>query len=159
MGTNASTGNFSTSLTYPRTIFDAFSFSFQTTMTIGYGFLNPSSLYINVIAYLQAFVGLIMNSAIAAVVYARIFTPTKLRNSIIFSSFAVVNSKARVLDEDTFAWKTERVKSVSFRMINARHRYVCMPSLRLFVHLRTKTGRDRPYAECTKTFLFVFHRR
>jgi hypothetical protein len=135
---------------------DAISFSYQTSVTIGYGFLNPGSWYLDFLTYLQAFGSLIWNSAIAALVYARIFTPTRLRNSILFSRYALYNRVATVFDEGTSTYRRVKLKTLSFRLINARHRYVCMPSLRLFVHVRVQNAAGEDFHECSSSLSLSF---
>jgi inward rectifier potassium channel len=74
---NARPGNFQ----------DAFFFSVQTLGTLGYGVMSPRSLYANLVATSETFVGLLNLGIATGLLFARISRPTA---RIIFSSRAVV---------------------------------------------------------------------
>jgi len=66
---------------------DAFFFSVQTFTTIGYGHLTPYGLTGNLIATVEAFVGLIAVAMATGLVFARFARPT---TKLIFSKNAVI---------------------------------------------------------------------
>jgi inward rectifier potassium channel len=66
---------------------DAFFFSVQTIATIGYGVLNPATLYANLVMTVETVSGLIVFAVVTGLVFARLSRPTA---RILFSDVAVV---------------------------------------------------------------------
>lgn len=67
----------------------AFFFSVQTLTTVGYGALHPSGTAINVVAAIEAFVGLMSTALITGVLYGRFSKPS---SKILFSDNAIITS-------------------------------------------------------------------
>ncbi len=96
--TNARPGNFQ----------DAFFFSVQTMGTLGYGVMSPKSLYANLLATSETFVGLFNLGIATGLLFARISRPTA---RIMFSDRAVVSSQ-------------DGVPTLMFRAANQRRNLV-----------------------------------
>ena len=71
----------------PGNVLDAFFFSVQTLGTLGYGVMSPRSLYCNLVATSETFVGLFNLAIATGLLFARISRPTA---RIMFSEKAVV---------------------------------------------------------------------
>ena len=66
---------------------DAFFFSVQTVLTIGYGGMLPASLWGNLVVTVEAFSGLIATSMMTGLVFVRVLNPVA---AITFSRIAVI---------------------------------------------------------------------
>ncbi len=71
----------------PGSFIDAYIFSFQTSTTIGYGYLLPKTGYAHAIVMVDVFSGLIYVSVLTGLVFARLVKP---RASVMFSDHVVV---------------------------------------------------------------------
>ncbi len=94
--------------TQPITFTDAFFFSVQTLASIGYGTLNPISLYTNLIVTLEAIASLLLLALVTGISFAR-FTKSTAR--VIFSESAVITPY-------------NGVPTLMFRAANERRNYI-----------------------------------
>ena len=69
---------------------DAFFFSVQTMATVGYGKMVPGTLYAEVLAASESFVGLLGLAVVTGLVFAKFSRPTA---RVLFSRVAVVTSR------------------------------------------------------------------
>lgn len=92
----------------PGSRIDAFFFSVQTISTVGYGAMVPTGLYANVVATLEAFVGLLGFAMVAGLVFAKVSRPTA---RVAFSHLAVMG-------------RWDGKPALLIRMANARHNQV-----------------------------------
>jgi inward rectifier potassium channel len=66
---------------------DAFFFSVQTMASIGYGAMNPQSLYANVVVTVEAVIGLFWLATATGLMFARFSRPTA---RVLFSNVAII---------------------------------------------------------------------
>lgn len=85
-----------------------FFFSVQTTMTIGYGFLYPKTLYANVVVSGVAFLSFCFTAMSTGLVFARFSVP---RSKIVFSRHATISTNAEGYKELRFRLTTARSNS------------------------------------------------
>jgi inward rectifier potassium channel len=71
----------------PNSFIDAFFFSVQTLASIGYGVMNPQTLYANIIVTIEAITGLIGIALMTGLSFARFSRPTA---RVLFSQAAIV---------------------------------------------------------------------
>lgn len=71
----------------PNSFIDAYLFSFQTSTTIGYGYLLPKNGYTHAIVMVDVFSGLIFVAVLTGLVFARFAKP---RASVLFSDNVVI---------------------------------------------------------------------
>ena len=83
---------------------DAFFFSVQTVSTVGYGVLDPVSLYANVIVTLECFLNLVLLAVTTGVIFAHVSKPTA---RVLFTDVAVITP-------------FDGVPTLMFRAINER---------------------------------------
>jgi inward rectifier potassium channel len=107
---------------------DAFFFSVQTIATIGYGVLNPATLYANLIMTVETVFGLIVFAVVTGLVFARLSRPTA---RILFSDIAVVT-------------RHNGVPTLMFRCANQRLNQI------LEAHVSVNVLRDEVSAEGRK---------
>ena len=69
------------------TLLDAFFFSVQTLSTIGYGLLHPTSLWVNLVVTVEAFVGLLFMAVTTGLAFARF---SRSRARLLFSRLATI---------------------------------------------------------------------
>ena len=74
----------------PGSFLDAYFFSSQTMATVGYGKLHPIGAWANVLASIEAFVGLLGFAVAAGLIFAKFSRPTA---KIVFSRTAVVQRR------------------------------------------------------------------
>jgi inward rectifier potassium channel len=101
----------------PITFSDTFFFSVQTLASIGYGALNPVSLYTNLIVTLEAITSLLLVALVTGISFAR-FTKSTAR--IIFSESAVVAPY-------------NGVPTLMFRAANERRNYVLEARMQVYL--------------------------
>ncbi len=77
----------------PGDFWDAFFFSIQTMSTIGYGGMSPVSFYANLLATVEALLGLLGFALITGLMFARFAHPTA---RVLFSEVAVIRPHYRV---------------------------------------------------------------
>ena len=87
-------------LTFP----DAFYFSVQTMMTIGYGFIYPKTTYANVLVCIEAFIS---------------FCAVAMTNGLMFAKFSVPTSKV-IFGNKAVIYKYNGKQSLRLRMANER---------------------------------------
>lgn len=97
--------------------FDAFFFSVQTFASIGYGVLNPQSLYANVVVAIEALSSLFGIALVTGLIFARF---TKSSAKVLFSKFAVINSH-------------NGTPTLIFRAANERRNNILSAKLRVFL--------------------------
>lgn len=78
---------------------DAFFFSLQTITTIGYGNIYPKNIYAEVIVFVEAFSGLIIEAMAAGLMFAKFSIP---QSRIVFSNNIVVNERN---EQDTLMFR------------------------------------------------------
>ena len=83
---------------------DAYFFSVETMMTIGYGYMAPTSPLAHVLVTIESFVGMLMTAVMTGLVFAKFATPSA---NVLFSNVVCVS-------------KQEGVPTVLFRLANAR---------------------------------------
>jgi len=83
---------------------DAYFFSVETMMTIGYGFMAPTSTFAHVLVTLESFTGMLMTAVMTGLVFAKFATPSA---NVLFSNVVCVS-------------KQEGIPTVLFRLANAR---------------------------------------
>lgn len=69
------------------TVLDAFFFSVQTLSTIGYGLLHPTSLWVNLVVTVEAFLGLLFIAVTTGLAFARF---SRSRARLQFSRLATI---------------------------------------------------------------------
>ena len=73
----------------PGSFADAFFFSIETLATVGYGYMNPHTMYGHTIAAVEILVGIMIFAVVTGLVFARFSRPTA---RVIFSRNAVIDS-------------------------------------------------------------------
>jgi inward rectifier potassium channel len=71
----------------PGSVLDVFFFSIETLATVGYGFMNPGSVYGHVVASVEILVGMMEVAVVTGLMFARFSRPSA---RILFSRVAVV---------------------------------------------------------------------
>ncbi len=89
---------------HPGSFTDAFFFSVQTMMTIGYGTMAPQTFYANILVALEAFTGLLGFALMTGLFFAKFSRPT---TRVLFSRVAVISVR-------------DRIPSLMFRLANQR---------------------------------------
>ncbi|MFN7714351.1 MAG: ion channel [Pseudanabaenaceae cyanobacterium] len=103
----------------PITFSDTFFFSVQTLASIGYGALNPVSLYTNLIVTLESLTSLLLLALVTGISFAR-FTKSTAR--VIFSESAVVAPY-------------NGVPTLMFRAANERRNYILEARMQAYLML------------------------
>ncbi len=83
---------------------DAYFFSVQTMMTIGYGTMSPLTTYAHVLVTIEAYLGMFLTAVLTGLIFAKFATPTA---NVMFANWVVVS-------------KHEGKPTLSMRMANAR---------------------------------------
>ncbi|HEV2979035.1 MAG TPA: ion channel [Casimicrobiaceae bacterium] len=73
----------------PGSFADAFFFSIETLATVGYGYMNPHTMYGHTVASVEILVGIMIFAVVTGLVFARFSRPTA---RVIFSRNAVIDS-------------------------------------------------------------------
>ncbi len=93
------------SITGPAPSFlDAYFFSVQTMMTIGYGVMSPGSLWGHILVTAEAYFGMLTTALLTGLVFAKFARPTA---NVLFSNVCCI-------------YQNEGVPTLVFRMANAR---------------------------------------
>ncbi len=71
----------------PGSFFDVFFFSIETLATVGYGYMNPGSVYGHLVASAEILLGMLEVAVVTGLMFARFSRPT---SRILFSRVAVV---------------------------------------------------------------------
>jgi inward rectifier potassium channel len=87
---------------------DYFFFSVETLATVGYGNMNPATLYGHCVATVEIITGMLSMAVITSLVFARFSRPTA---RILFSRVAVITPY-------------DGVPTLMFRVANQRHSYI-----------------------------------
>jgi inward rectifier potassium channel len=75
---------------FANSFIDSFFFSLQTITTIGYGNIYPKNLYAEVIVFIEAFCGLIIEAMATGLMFAKFSIP---QARIVFSNNVVINKR------------------------------------------------------------------
>lgn len=102
---------------------DAYFFSVQTMMTIGYGGMAPATLWANVLVTIEAFFGMITTAILTGLVFARFARPTA---NVLFSNVLCVGPH-------------DGHPSLLMRCANARGNRIVEASLSVTLATTTKT--------------------
>ena len=115
----------------------AFLFSIETQVTIGYGFRYPSdscAAGITLLAF-QSVVGLLIDSFLLGLMFAKLTRPRSRRKTIFFSNTAVIYDQfVRRVDRDEEGRpvdKTERRRVLEFRIADMRRSQIVEAHVRL----------------------------
>jgi len=120
---------------------DAFFFSIQTMSTIGYGNYVPNGWYVNSVVFVEAWLSLLTDGIVLALIIAKIARPTRLRRTIEFSTCAVINKSMKSFSPDnqqchpTGKYVSEEA-SFSFRVMNLRDRPLCEPNCAIILFIK-----------------------
>lgn len=107
----------------PGSYADAYFFSVETMMTIGYGFMAPTSTLAHVLVTLESFIGMLMTAVMTGLVFAKFATPSA---HVLFSNVICIS-------------KQEGIPSVLFRLANARGNRLIEASLSVTLAKTVKT--------------------
>ena len=102
---------------------DAYFFSVQTMMTIGYGTMSPITTYAHVLVTFEAYIGVLLAALLTGLVFAKFAMPTA---NVMFASVVCVA-------------KHEGRPTLSMRMANARGNRLVSASLRVAIAKSVKT--------------------
>jgi len=94
---------------------DAFFFSVQTMSTVGYGYLAPQSLYINLIMVIESVFGFLLTAVATGLIFAKF---SRVRARVLFSQVAVIHT-------------LNGKKVLSFRAANQRHAEIVDASIKV----------------------------
>jgi inward rectifier potassium channel len=106
----------------------AFFFSTQTLTTLGYGQMSPTGLGANIIASLEAFIGLLMFALLTGLLYGRFSKP---KAKLIFSKNALV------------APYKETEKGLMFRLANAKRSTITNVAARVVMSYVVTHNKDK----------------
>lgn len=102
---------------------DAYFFSVQTMMTIGYGTMSPLTTYAHVLVTIEAYLGMFLTAVLTGLIFAKFATPTA---NVMFANWCVVA-------------KHEGKPTLSMRLANARGNRLISASLDVAVAKTIKT--------------------
>jgi inward rectifier potassium channel len=102
---------------------DAYFFSVETMMTIGYGYMAPTSTLAHVLVTIESFIGMLMTAVMTGLVFAKFATPSA---HVLFSNVICIS-------------KQEGVPTVLFRLANARGNRLIEASLSVTLAKTVKT--------------------
>lgn len=108
---------------------DAFFFSVQTMMTIGYGGLTPNGLYANLLVSLEAFVGLFATAVLTGLVFAKFSRPMA---KVLWSQSVVIT-------------RHEGKPALMLRIANMRRNRIVQASLTASASLQVTTLEGSPF--------------
>lgn len=109
--------------TEPGSFLDAYFFSVESMMTIGYGRMVPTSTLAHVLVTIESFVGLLITALLTGLIFAKFATPTA---NVLFSNVVCIA-------------KHEGQPTLLFRLANARGNRLLQASLSVTVAKTTKT--------------------
>jgi inward rectifier potassium channel len=101
------------SITNADSFSDAYFFSVQTMMTIGYGGMTPATPWANLIVTIEAFLGLVTTAVLTGLVFAKFSRPS---SNVLWSDVACISVY-------------EGVPTLSIRMANARGNRIVQATL------------------------------
>jgi inward rectifier potassium channel len=104
-------------------LWDAYFFSVQTMMTIGYGTMSPVTTYAHVLVTIEAYLGVFLTAVLTGLIFAKFATPTA---NVMFASWVCVA-------------KHEGKPTLSMRFANARGNRLVSASLAVAVAMTVKT--------------------
>lgn len=97
----------------PESFWDAFVFSFQTSATIGYGYMRPANTYTDIIVILDTLSGIIFVAITTGLAFAKFSKPTA---AVLFTENAVIHPY-------------EGKKTLFFRVANERDSHIADASI------------------------------
>ena len=127
----------------------AFLFSLETQTTIGYGFRYPSSAcgVGTLLLVIQSVVGLILDSFLLGLVFAKLSRPRNRRKTIIFSDYAVIHNKKIRRAKPTCncnhlqqVVEEMEIKVLEFRIADVRRSQVVEAHVRLQLYWYRESG-------------------
>jgi inward rectifier potassium channel len=113
----------------PGSFWDAYFFSVQTWMTIGYGVMSPGSFWGHWLVTIEAFLGMLTTAVITGLVFAKFARPTA---NILFSDVCCVSN-------------VDGVPTLSFRMANARGNRLVEAALTVNVARTVRTAEGESF--------------
>lgn len=117
----------------PGSYLDAYFFSVESMMTIGYGRMVPVSTFAHVLVTLESFVGLLVTALLTGLMFAKFATPTA---NVLFSNVVCVA-------------KHDGHPTVLFRLANARGNRLIQASLSVTLAKTTKTAEGETFRRVT----------
>lgn len=117
------------SVTAVTSFWDAYFFSVQTMLTIGYGTMSPLTTYAHVLVTAEAYLGVLLSAVLTGLVFAKFATPTA---NVIFSDSAVV-------------YRHEGKPTLAIRMANARGNRLISASLDIALAMTIKTAEGETF--------------
>ena len=101
---------------------NAFFFSVQTLTTVGYGALHPSGATLNLIATIEAFIGIMATALITGVLYGRFSKPS---SKILFSNNAIITP-------------FKNGNALMFKLVNKRNSILLNASIKVILAIENK---------------------
>jgi inward rectifier potassium channel len=102
---------------------DAYFFSVQTMLTIGYGTMSPLTTYAHVLVTMEAYLGVFLSAVLTGLIFAKFATPTA---NVMFSNWVCI-------------YKHEGKPTLAMRMANARGNRLISASLDVAIAKTVKT--------------------
>ena len=115
--------------TEPGSFWDAYFFSVESMMTIGYGRMVPVSTYAHALVTIESFFGLLTTALLTGLIFAKFATPTA---NVLFSNVVCVA-------------KHDGVPTLLLRLANARGNRLIQASLAITVAKTTKTAEGETF--------------
>lgn len=108
---------------------DAYFFSVQTMMTIGYGTMSPVTTYAHVLVSLEAYLGMFLTAVLTGLVFAKFATPTA---NVMFANAVCIA-------------RHEGKPTLSMRMANARGNRLVSASLDVAIAMTITTAEGETF--------------
>jgi len=118
-------------------ITNAFLFSVETQTTIGFGNIYPQDTYTYIVFVMQCLVGVVMDSCLLGVVYAKFSNPSNRSLSILFSNKAVVTTR-------------DGLPYFMFRLANMRNRPLMSAEVKAFYVADAVNSEGKNYLKFTE---------
>lgn len=115
--------------TEPGSFWDAYFFSVESMMTIGYGRMVPVSTYAHVLVTIESFFGLLTTALLTGLIFAKFAAPTA---NVLFSNVVCIA-------------KHDGVPTLLLRLANARGNRLIQASLSVTVAKTTKTAEGETF--------------
>jgi len=113
----------------PGSFSDAYFFSVESMMTIGYGRMVPVSTYAHILVTLESFFGLLTTALLTGLIFAKFATPTA---NVLFSNVVCIA-------------KHDGVPTLLLRLANARGNRLIQASLSVTVAKMTQTAEGEAF--------------
>ncbi len=121
----------------PGSFLDAYFFSVESMMTIGYGRMVPVSTLSHVLVTIESFVGLLTTALLTGLIFAKFATPTA---NVLFSNVVCIA-------------KHDGVPTVLLRLANARGNRLVQASLAVTLAKSTKTAEGESFRKVSDVAL------